>query len=175
MCYIHIRASPGLKRGIIQHFIASFEILCTCRRDEVVGERSCVVPAAFLLLFRKCSFHDSPSFISTWSSNTECMSTRRYLKERRMHRLTYACHVTRTWSRDTHSTWRNHVFNRSFRRKDAHFLTGKKKSSNSSVGLKKLDDKWSLNSANFCRCRSCDFIDLNTTTGKQIPRRDWFS
>ena len=29
-----------------------------------------------------------------------------------MHRLTsslpaYACHVTRTWSRDTHSTWRN--------------------------------------------------------------------
>ena len=77
-----------------------------------------------------------------------------------MHRLTsslsaYACHVTRTWSRDTHSTWRNRVFNRSFRRKDeylllyTHFLTGKKKSSNSSVGLKKLDVKWSLNSANF--------------------------
>ena len=38
-----------------------------------------------------------------------------------------------------------------------------------------LDDKWSLNSANFSRCRSCDFTDLNTTTGKQIPRRDWFS
>ena len=61
-----------------------------------------------------------------------------------MHHLTsslsaYACHVTRTWSRDTHSTWRNRVFNRSFRRKDeylslyTHFLTGKKKSSNSSV------------------------------------------
>ena len=29
------------------------------------------------------------------------------------------------------------------------FLTGKKKSSNSSVDLKKLDVKWSLNSANF--------------------------
>ena len=62
-----------------------------------------------------------------------------------------------------------------FRRKDEylllynHSLTGKKKSSNSSVGLKKLDDKWSLNSANFCRCRSCDFIDLNTATGKQSP------
>ena len=77
--------------------------------------------------------------------------------------------------------WRNRVFNRSFRRKDellllnTHFLTVKKKSSNSSVGLKKLDVKWSLNSAIFCRCRSCDFTDLNTTTGKQIPRRDWFS
>ena len=55
------------------------------------------------------------------------------------------------------------------------FLAVKKKSSNSSVGLKKLDDKWSLNSANFCRCQSCDFTDLNTTTGKQIPKRDWFS
>ena len=103
-----------------------------------------------------------------------------------MHRLTsslpaYACHVTWTWSHDTYSTWRNRVFNRSFRRKDVflllntHFLAVKKKSSNSSVGLKKLDDKRSLNSANFCRCRSCDFTDLNTTTGKQIPKRDWFS
>ena len=96
-----------------------------------------------------------------------------------MHRLTsslsaYACHVTRS------QQWRNRVFNRSCRRKDeylslyTHFLTGKKKSSNSSVDLK-LDDKWSLNSANFCRCRSCDFTDLNTTTGKQIPKRDRFS
>ena len=69
-----------------------------------------------------------------------------------MHRLTsslpaYAYHVTGTWSRDTHSTWRNRVFNKSFRRKDeylslyTHFLTGKKKSSNSSVDLKKLDVK----------------------------------
>ena len=44
-----------------------------------------------------------------------------------MHRLTsslpaYACHVTRTWSCDTHSTWRNRVFNRSFRRKDEYLL-----------------------------------------------------
>ena len=46
-------ASPGLKRGSIQHFMASFEgFLCACRRDEVVGERSCVVPATFLLLVR---------------------------------------------------------------------------------------------------------------------------
>ena len=47
-------ASLGLKRGIIQHFIASFEdFLCTCRREEIVGVRSCVVPAAFLLLHRR--------------------------------------------------------------------------------------------------------------------------
>ena len=47
-------ASPELKRGIIQHFITSFEeFLCPCRRDEVVGESSCVVPAAFLLLHRR--------------------------------------------------------------------------------------------------------------------------
>ena len=47
-------ASPGLKRGIIQHFIASFEdFLCTCRWEEIVGERSCVVPAAFNLLHRR--------------------------------------------------------------------------------------------------------------------------
>ena len=46
-------ASPGLKRGNIQHFMASFEdFLSSCRRDEVVGESSCVVPAAFLLLNR---------------------------------------------------------------------------------------------------------------------------
>ena len=33
--------------------MASFEdFLCACRQDEVVGKRSCVVPAAFLLLFR---------------------------------------------------------------------------------------------------------------------------
>ena len=77
-----------------------------------------------------------------------------------MHRLTsslsaYACHVTRPG----HVMRIQHggivFFNRSFRRKDeylllyTHFLTGKKKSSNSSVGLKKLDVKWSLNSANF--------------------------
>ena len=46
-------ASQGLKRGNIQHFMASFEdFLSTCRRDEVVCESSCVVPAAFLLLNR---------------------------------------------------------------------------------------------------------------------------
>ena len=46
-------ASPGLKRGNIQHFMASFEdFLCACHRDEAVGESSCVVPAAFLLLNR---------------------------------------------------------------------------------------------------------------------------
>ena len=78
---------------------------------------------------------------------------------RRMHRLTsslpaYACHrpghvirIQQWRSRDTHLQWRNRVFNRSFRRKDeylllyTHFLTGKKKSSNSSVDLKKLDVK----------------------------------
>ena len=52
-CVTYIMASPGLTRGSIQHFMASFEdFLCACRRDEVVGERSCVVPAAFILLFR---------------------------------------------------------------------------------------------------------------------------
>ena len=62
LCYLHIMASPGLKRGSIQHFMASFEdFLCACRRDKVVGERSCVVPAAFLLLFRNFVYHDSPS------------------------------------------------------------------------------------------------------------------
>ena len=46
-------ASPGLKRGNVQHFMTSFEdFLYSCRRDEVVGERSCVVPEAFLLLNR---------------------------------------------------------------------------------------------------------------------------
>ena len=60
--FIHISASPGLKRGIIQHFITSFEeFLCTCRRDEVVGESSCVVPAAFLLLHRRLYLHDLTS------------------------------------------------------------------------------------------------------------------
>ena len=60
--FIHISASPGLKRGIIQHFITSFEeFLCTCRRDEVVGENSCVVPAAFLLLHRRLYLHDLTS------------------------------------------------------------------------------------------------------------------
>ena len=60
--FIHISASPGLKRGIIQHFITSFEeFLCTCRRDEVVGESSCVVPAAFLLLHRRLYLHDVTS------------------------------------------------------------------------------------------------------------------
>ena len=48
-------ASPGLKRGSIQHFMASFEdFLCACRRDEVAGERLCVVPAAFLLFRSVC-------------------------------------------------------------------------------------------------------------------------
>ena len=103
-----------------------------------------------------------------------------------MHRLTsslpaYACHVTRTWSRDTHSTMEESCFQQKFSgKKTTNYystpsLTGKKKSSKLVCWLKKLDDKWSLNSANFCRCRSCDFTDLNTTTGKQIPRRDWFS
>ena len=32
-----------------------------------------------------------------------------------------------------------------------------------------------IESASFCRCWSCDFTDLNTTTGKEIPNRDWFS
>ena len=46
-------ASPGLKRGSIQHFMASFEDFpCACPRDKVVGERLCVIPAVFLLLFR---------------------------------------------------------------------------------------------------------------------------
>ena len=46
-------ASQALKRGNIQHFMASFEdILYTCHRDKVVGESLCVVPAAFLLLNR---------------------------------------------------------------------------------------------------------------------------
>ena len=77
--------------------------------------------------------------------------------------------------------WRNHVFNRSFLRRRRPFITqhplllARRNPASLSVGLKKLDDKWSLNSAKFCRCRSCDFTDLNTTTGKQIPKHDWFS
>ena len=51
LCYIHIRASPGLKRGIIQCFISQFwRILCTCHRRrgrgwEVVC-RPCSIPSA---------------------------------------------------------------------------------------------------------------------------------
>ena len=55
----------------------------------------------------------------------------------------YACHVTRTWSRDTHSTMEESCFEQKFSsEEDDHlllehpFLTGKKKSSNLSVGLK---------------------------------------
>ena len=57
LCYIHIRASPGLIRGIIQFFISQFEefsVYLSLRR--VVGESSCVVPAAFLLLIRSVFF-----------------------------------------------------------------------------------------------------------------------
>ena len=53
LCYSHIFGLPGLKRGNIQHFMASFEgFLCACRRDDAVDESLCVVPAAFLLLNR---------------------------------------------------------------------------------------------------------------------------
>ena len=103
-------ASPGLKQGSIEPFMASFEDFpYACRRDEVVGERSCVVPPAFLLLFRSVCLPIHPPLNSTLSSNTACMSTRRNYKVRRMHRLTsslpaYACHVTQTWSRDAHLT-----------------------------------------------------------------------
>ena len=39
-------ASPGLKRGSIQHFMASFEdFLCSCRRDEAVG-CACSIPSS---------------------------------------------------------------------------------------------------------------------------------
>ena len=42
-------------------FLASFEDFPSCRRDKVVGESSCVVPAAFLLLHRSPYLHDSTS------------------------------------------------------------------------------------------------------------------
>ena len=111
---------------------------------------------------QKCLFTTiHPPLNSTLSSNTACISTRRNWKERRMHRLmsslpAYACHVTRTWSRDTHSTVEESCFSTEvfIRRRRPFitqhpFLTGKKKSSNSSVGMKKLDDIWSQQSACF--------------------------
>ena len=67
-----------LNKALSSFLIASFEeFLCTCRRDEVVGESSCVVPAAFLLLHRSVFSTIQPPFNFTLSSNTACMSTRR--------------------------------------------------------------------------------------------------
>ena len=72
-------AFPGLKRGIIQLFIASFEdFLCTCRREEVVGERSLCRPCSIPYAVQKrvvSTIH--PPFYSSLSSNTACMSKRR--------------------------------------------------------------------------------------------------
>ena len=107
-------------------------------------------------------------------------------RERRMHRLmsslpAYACHMTRTWSRDTHSTMEESCLQQKFYEKktpiyySTPFLTGKKISSKLVCWPEELEDKWSQKYTNFCRCRSCDFTDLNTTSGKQIPKCDWFS
>ena len=78
LCYIHFMASPGLKRGIIQRFIASFEeFLCTCRREESwVRGRVSSLQHSFCWS-EACIYHDSPPFNSTLSSNTACMSMRR--------------------------------------------------------------------------------------------------
>ena len=56
-------ASPGLKRGIIQRFIASCEeFLCICCREELwVKGRVSSLQHSFCCL-EACSFHDSPSF-----------------------------------------------------------------------------------------------------------------
>ena len=55
-------ASPGLKRGIIQRFIASFEeFLCTCRREESwVRGRVSSLQHSFCWS-EACIYHDSPS------------------------------------------------------------------------------------------------------------------
>ena len=54
-------------------------------------------------------------------------------------------------------------------------LTGKKKSSKLFCWPEEFRWQVIIESASFYRCRSCDLTDLNTTTGKQIPKRDWFS
>ena len=113
-------ASPGLKRGSIQHFMASFEdFLRACRRDEVVGERSCVVPAAFLLLFRSVCL---PRF--TLHYILHCPVTLRVYRRGELEGKKNAssdvitsslcCHVTRTWSRDMHSTMEESCFQQKF-------------------------------------------------------------
>ena len=63
-------ASPGLKRGVIQHFMASFEEFpCTSCRDEVVGCRVSSVQRSF---FSQKQFYNpqltaSPSLVEQHS------------------------------------------------------------------------------------------------------------
>ena len=77
-----------------------------------------------------------------------------------MHRLTsslpaYACHVTRTWSRDTHLTMEESCFQQKFSSEEATIyystpiFNWQEEIQHSSVGVKKLDDIWSQQSACF--------------------------
>ena len=78
-----------------------------------------------------------------------------------MHRLmsslpAYACHVTQTWSHDTLSTMEESCFQQKFSEKKTTiyysaptFFLSRRNPANSTVGLKKLDDKGSQKSARF--------------------------
>ena len=145
LCFLHIMASPGLKRGNIQHFMASFDFLYTCRRDEVVGESLCVVPAAFLLVNRSVYLPRFTLHLILLSRVTQSVCWREEKKNASSDVITSSLCL----SRDTDLvTW--YAFNNGgimfstevFIRRRLPFitqhplLTGKKKSSNSSVGLK---------------------------------------
>ena len=77
--------------------------------------------------------------------------------------------------------WRNRVLNRSFHQKtttiyySTPIFNWQEEIQQLVCWPEELDDKWSQKSASFCRCRSCDFTDLYTTTGKQIPKCDRFT
>ena len=114
-------SSPGVKRGNIQYFMASFEeFLCACHRDEAMGESLCVVPAAFLLLNRSVYLPRFNLHLLLHSRVTLRVCRREEIRRiRRMHRLTsslpaYAFHVTRTWSHDMHSTIEKSCFQQKF-------------------------------------------------------------
>ena len=114
-------ASPGLTRGIIQHFMASFEdFLCACCQDEAVGEISCAVPAAFLRLNRSVYLPRFTLHLLLHSRVTLRVCRQEEIRRiKRMHHLTsslpaYACHVTWTWSHDTHSTMGESCFQQKF-------------------------------------------------------------
>ena len=68
------KEGPGSVAPVV---IPALAFIYTCRRDEVVGESTCVVPAALLLLHRSVISTIQPPFNFTLSSNTACMSTRR--------------------------------------------------------------------------------------------------
>ena len=191
-------ASPGLKWGIIQHFyglvLKSYFMLIVETKPWVRGR---VVPAAFLLLNRSgvyLSRFTLHLLLCSWV--TLCVCRREEIR-RKEECIVWRHHFSLCLSRDIDlvtwyafnygghviriQLWRNCVFNRSFHQKtttiyySTPIFNWQEEIQKLVCCREELDDKWSQKSASFCQCRSCDFTDLYTTTGKQNPKCDWFT